>query len=144
MIIFEKSIDSSYQAVDDTVNEILKVIHEKFEFMSKRLFFNIEFMLREILNNAVEHGNQFDLEKKVKCRIDYNAPVMSFRVKDEGPGITPDNLQREMNDPKSLLRDRSRGHQTLIDMDFILKIEGNEITILFNLNQEVTIWKKNY
>ena len=122
---------------------ILKKIKAKFQFISTRFLFNIEFMLREILNNAVEHGNHFNPNKKVSCKIEYNVPIMTFSIKDEGLGIDPSNLQMETHDPKSLLRERNRGHQTIIDMDFDIKIEGNTVNILFNLNQEVQIWKNN-
>ena len=100
-------------------------------------------MLREILNNAVEHGNHFDPHKKVICKIEYRVPVMHFSIKDEGPGINPDDFLLSTHDPKSLLRERNRGHQTIIDMDFDIKINGNEVNIFLNLNQEVPIWKNN-
>jgi hypothetical protein len=143
MVIFEKKIESSFQAVDDVVKEVLKKIKVKFQFMSPRFLFNIDFMLREILNNAVEHGNHFDPNKKVICKIDYRVPVMSFFIKDEGPGINPEDLLLSTHDPKSLLRERNRGHQTIIDMDFDIKLNGNEVNIFLNLNQEVPIWKNN-
>lgn len=143
MLIFEKKIESSFQAVDDVVDDIIKKIKVKFQFISTRFLFNIEFMLREILNNAVEHGNHFDPKKEVSCKIEYNVPIMSFLIKDEGQGIDPNNLQVESHDPKSLLRERNRGHQTIIDMDFDIKIDGNAVIILLNLNQEVPIWKNN-
>ncbi len=143
MIIFENKIESSFQAVDDVVEDILKKIKIKFQFMSTRFLFNIEFMLREILNNAVEHGNHFDLNKKVACLIEYKVPIMYFSIKDEGPGINPNDLLVETHDPKSLLRERNRGHQTIIEMDFDIKIKGSEVNILLNLNQEVPIWKNN-
>jgi len=144
MVIFEKKIESSFQAVDDVVKDILKRIKVKFQFMSPRFLFNIDFMLREILNNAVEHGNHFDPSKKVSCKIEYQVPVISFVIKDEGLGINLEDLQMATHDPKSLLRERNRGHQTIIDMDFDIKINGNEVNIFLNLNQEVPIWKNNY
>lgn len=143
MIVFEKKIESSFQAVDDAVYDILNRIKTKFQFMSTRFLFNIEFMLREILNNAVEHGNHFDPNKKVSCKIEYKVPVMTFFIKDEGLGIDPTDLQMKKHDPKSLLRERNRGHQAIIDMDFDIAINGNEVNILLNLNQEVPIWKNN-
>jgi hypothetical protein len=68
---------------------------------------------------------------------------MSFFIKDEGPGINPEDLLLSTHDPKSLLRERNRGHQTIIDMDFDIKLNGNEVNIFLNLNQEVPIWKNN-
>lgn len=143
MIIFEKKIESSFQAVDDVVYDILKKIKVKFQFMSPRFLFNIDFMLREILNNAVEHGNHFDSRKMVSCIIEYKVPVLSFTIQDEGPGIYPKDLLVVAHDPKSLLRERNRGHQTIIDMDFDIIINENTVNILLNLNQEVPIWKNN-
>ena len=112
--------------------------------MSPRFLFNIDFMLREILNNAVEHGNHFDSGKKVTCKIEYKVPIMTFAIRDEGLGFKTEDLQETSYNPKLLLRERNRGHQTILDMDFDIKLKGNEVKILLNLNQEVPIWKNNY
>lgn len=144
MLIFEQYIHSNYDAVDRIVEEILIKIKHKFQFMSERYLFNINFMLREILNNAVEHGNHFDSDKRVYCKVDYDVPYLIFIIKDEGKGINLMNLPTESHDPKNLLRERQRGHKTILDMDFDIKIQGSQVKIILNFNQEVIQWKNNY
>jgi len=144
MLIYETDIASSYEAVDAIIPTLLEAIKSKFMFMSDRYMFNINFMLREILNNAVEHGNHFDPEKRVYCRIDYKVPVLAFIIKDEGEGINLENIPTEAHHPRELLRVRNRGHQTIRDMDFDIRINGTEVKILLNLNQGERLWKNNY
>jgi len=144
MVIFEGDIESTFDAVDQVVEVIMKKIKVKFEFISERFLFNINFMLREILNNAVEHGNHFSLDKRVHCRVDYLSPVLAFIITDEGEGFTPEDIPTESHDPRTLVRERNRGHQTIREMDFNIKILGTQVKILLNLNQEVSLWKNNY
>ncbi len=144
MVIYEGVIKSTFDAVDEVVKEIDKQIKTKFEFISKRLLFNIDFMLREILNNAVEHGNHFDAHKTVWCKVTYDVPHLTFIVKDEGKGFTTQDFHTESHDPKMLLRDRHRGHETLMEMAFDVSIEGNKVQVSLNLNQEENTWKINY
>ena len=68
---------------------------------------------------------------------------MLFRS-DEGKGINLMNLPTESHDPKNLLRERQRGHKTILDMDFDIKIQGSQVKIILNFNQEVIQWKNNY
>ena len=144
MVIFEGDIESTFDAVDEIVEVVLKKIKSTFEFMSDRYLFNINFMMREIMNNAVEHGNHFSPDKKIHCRVDYLSPVLAFIIKDEGEGFKAEDIPTESHDPRSLLRERNRGHQTILDMDFNIKIDKNQVKILLNLNQEVILWKNNY
>jgi anti-sigma regulatory factor (Ser/Thr protein kinase) len=144
MIIYEGEIKSTFQDVDEAVKKIDGLMRQKFEFISSRLLFNIDFMLREILNNAVEHGNHFDEHKKVKCRVSYDVPKLEFIVKDEGKGFSTTDFHTESHDPRMLLRDRHRGHETILEMDFDVNIEGNQVTVSMNLNQEEKSWKINY
>ena len=144
MLIYEQYLPSTFEAVDVIVEEILKSIKHKFQFMSDRYLFNINFMLREILNNAVEHGNHFDTNKKVFCKVSYDVPLLVFIIKDEGKGINIMDIPTETHDPKTLLRERNRGHKTIIDMDFDILVLGTEVKIILNLNQEVLQWKNNY
>lgn len=144
MLIYEQYLPSTFQDVDQVVEDILKSIKHKFQFMSDRYLFNINFMLREILNNAVEHGNHFDPNKKVFCKVSYDVPLLVFIIKDEGKGINIMDIPTETHDPKTLLRERNRGHKTIVDMDFDILVLGTEVKIILNLNQEVLQWKNNY
>lgn len=144
MILYEKTIESSYSHVDRVTREIVSLLRQKFQFMDTKYLFNVDFMLREILNNAVEHGNHFSEEKQVKVGVYYQVPTLFFVIEDEGKGFTEADIPTESHEPKSLLRERHRGHETLKNMDFDIIIKGNKVSILLNLNQEAKIWKSNY
>lgn len=140
MILYENRIASSFQAVDEAVHEIIDALKAQnpqkpmFELDNHKLF-KISFMLREILNNAVEHGNHFDLEKLVTCRV-YSDPLgLVFEVSDEGKGIDLRTQSTEQNDD-ILLRERHRGYQTILEMAFKLNIVANQVTVTLELNQE--------
>ncbi len=141
MILYENRIISSFQAVDEAVHEIIDTLktqsaqqQPRFALDNSKLF-KISFMLREILNNAVEHGNRFDLEKLVTCRV-YSDPLgLVFEVSDEGKGIDLRTQSTEQNDDL-LLRERHRGYQTILEMAFKLNVVANQVTITLELNQE--------
>ena len=144
MILYENTIESSFDHVDRTTREIIGLLREKFQFMDTKYLFNVDFMLREILNNAVEHGNHFSEDKRVKVGVYYQVPTLVFAIEDEGKGFTQEDIPTKSHDPKSLLRERHRGHETLKNMDFDILIKGNKVSILLNLNQEAKLWKSNY
>ena len=144
MIFYEKTIESTFEAVDQLVVEIMVKLEHNFTQISKHILFNINFMMREILNNAVEHGNHFSSEKMVYCKTLYEAPIFAFIIKDEGLGINFEQVAMDKNDKNTLLRERQRGYQTLREMDFDIKVKDNEVTVLLNLDQEVRLWKNNY
>jgi anti-sigma regulatory factor (Ser/Thr protein kinase) len=48
-------------------------------------FFRIEISLREVINNAILHGNKSDPEKRVFVTFEWSKSVLRIRVKDENP-----------------------------------------------------------
>ena len=143
MIVFEKTIESSFEAVNELVNLVMDQIENEFTMIDARQLFKINFMLREILNNAVEHGNHFQLDKDVFLEVVYEEPILAFLIKDEGEGVNKSDIDPDKLDADFLLRERQRGYQTIREMDFDIKVKGNEVTVLLNLNQEVKLWKHN-
>lgn len=143
MIVFEKTIESSFEAVDELVNLVMEQIENEFTMIDAHQLFKINFMLREILNNAVEHGNHFQLDKDVFLEVVYEEPILAFLIRDEGEGVNKSDIDPDKLDADFLLRERQRGYQTIREMDFDIKVKGNEVTVLLNLNQEVKLWKHN-
>lgn len=136
MVVYEKNIESSFQAVDDAVGEILNILTAKWPWLNKKIVFKINFLLRELLNNAVEHGNKFSLEKKVMCRILQDGNYLILEVKDEGDGIILSNQTFDSDDADILLRDRKRGFPLLIEMAFRVDVAGNQVNVILDLDQE--------
>lgn len=144
MVFYEKTIESSFEAVNLVVTEAMIKIESNFNQLNKHILFNINFMMREILNNAVEHGNHFDVNKKVYFKILYESVLLTFIVKDEGLGFDINKISIDNSDKNSLLRERQRGYQTLEKMNFDIRVNKNEVTIILNLDQEVKSWKNYY
>lgn len=98
---------------------------------------NFKLVVRELILNAIEHGNKNDASKNVKCKIGKsNNLLYKIEVEDEGEGFDYSNLDYQMpEDPNSL---RSRGLpfvNTLADqIDFNEK--GNKVSAFFSFHNE--------
>lgn len=132
MIVYEKVFKSSFQAVDVAVMEIISALRDKCPHIDKSNLFKINFMMRELLNNAVEHGNKFDERKVVSCLVEYDSNSLKFQISDEGTGIEI-NTSIDMGDD---IRKRNRGYETIAEMDFEIDIRGNSVLITFDLDKE--------
>jgi len=136
MTIFEKEIPSSFDAVQFTVDEIDVVLGEIIPAIPTHIFFKIDFILRELLNNAVEHGNHFQVDKRVHCRIDYSDYQLTLQVSDEGEGfsVTDDTLSTyDTDDTDILLRDRNRGYPLLLEMAKTVVVIGSKVLVTIDL-----------
>lgn len=140
MIIYEKNIHSTFDAVDEEVHVILDRLASECKIEDKSLLFRISFMLRELLNNGVEHGNLFDASKYVACRVSCANHALKFVIKDQGGGIVWDDQAQHLKSD-DLPRERTRGYTTIHDMAFKTMIEGNQVTVTYDLTQEDVTWK---
>lgn len=103
--------------------------------MSSEINFHINFVLRELLNNAVEHGNAFMMNKKVTCHIHYDNKVIEISVNDEGPGFAPSvNEVTKINDTG---QQRSRGLWLIQQLGLSLDIEGNQVKATYYWREQV-------
>ena len=132
MELLNTEIESSFEAVDMLVNYAIQLLEDQLKSLTHSQIFNINFMLREILNNAVEHGNHFESHKKVRCIITYDEHQLIFVVKDEGKGINLDDIPLK-HEPKDLLRQRNRGHETIREMAFDVFINQTEVTVILKI-----------
>jgi|GEM_PF-672827 len=163
MQMFSKVIQSDFQSVDETVREALSIVQMQIESLKQDTLFKINFMLREILNNAVEHGNLMQREKKISLNITCEMPLMIFQIQDEGEGFLlehealkehhvrhakayhtiKDNAAQELikalNElgSEEIVKTRNRGFETLRLMNFSILIDGNTVTTKLDLSQEV-------
>lgn len=131
MEIYNKEFFSGFAEVDIAVNEAIKALKEVKIKAFDKAEFRINFMLREILNNAVEHGNQFDRKKKVKLTIRYENNILLFIVEDEGNGIDP--TRHGIHD--FILRERNRGYEVIKNFDFEVLLDGCVVEITLNMKK---------
>lgn len=130
MIIYDNKIQSSFKAVDTCVRDILKIMEGHDALADESLLFKVSFVLRELMNNSVEHGNQFDINKLIACSVAYESPNLYIEISDEGKGfIRSDGYYKALDNEK---RERRRGLKLIEDLNFSIEMENS--TIRLNLN----------
>ena len=68
----------------------------------------IEMAVREIVVNAIRHGNQLDLDKVVRVHYRFNSERFEVGILDEGGGFDFDHLPDPCN-PENLMKSSGRG-----------------------------------
>jgi len=93
--------------------------------------------VHELVVNAIEHGNKFDLNKKVKINLTITPDYVLVEVGDEGEGF---NWCEQINKPCIVedLGERGRGISLARELssDLYYNIEGNKATLLFEAYKE--------
>ena len=97
---------------------------------------DISIAITELFNNAIHHGNQGDMNKKVHLTYTLSGKALKISIQDEGSGFEPEQL-RDPLAPENLLADNGRGIylvKMLMDkVHFNITDKGSEIIITKNL-----------
>jgi serine/threonine-protein kinase RsbW len=113
-------------------------IAEKMGFARDRIE-DLKTALAEACINAIEHGNKFDQNKKVKVTLAANNNSLEVIVHDEGDGIDPEKI------PKKRVRDNGlpcrRGYGVFLISNLMNEFyfeknpgKGNNVKMLMHLN----------
>ncbi|MES2286045.1 MAG: ATP-binding protein [Bacteroidota bacterium] len=76
--------------------------------ISQDFYGNILVALTEAVNNAIYHGNQANADKSIDISFKTSPNLVSFIVKDEGPGFNYTNLPDPTN-PENIANPNGRG-----------------------------------
>ncbi|MCB1055681.1 MAG: ATP-binding protein [Acidobacteria bacterium] len=68
----------------------------------------VDLAVREAVANAIRHGNQQDPTKRVDVDFELSGGALVIRVKDEGPGFSPEEVADPLAE-ENLLRSNGRG-----------------------------------
>jgi len=94
-----ESINIIEKLIDDMRSE--HDIHED-------AFGNILVAVTEAVNNAIQHGNKYDPNKKVKVTYEMEEETMSFTISDQGSGFDYYNLP-DPTAPENIEKPTGRG-----------------------------------
>ena len=98
---FSSTLDSVVESVDGAEESVRRFAQEAGFEESDQYFIGLA--VREILINAIKHGNRFDQNKKVGLRLATNNGDLTIEVTDQGEGFRiesvpdphlPENLER--------------------------------------------------
>ena len=102
-------------------------------------FFRIEIALREVINNAIIHGNKSDRNKRVYVKFEWNRKSLKMRVKDENPEYVDFDAIRKKLEENDLLSYNGRGlmlmrsYMDKVEFKSSSKKKGTEIVMVKNL-----------
>jgi len=106
MTVLSSTLDSRVEEVDEA-EESSRRCAEEAGFGESDQFF-IGLAVREILINAMKHGNRFDPTKKVGFEVSREGDVLTIDVTDEGEGFQVESVP-DPRLPENLVRLSGRG-----------------------------------
>ncbi len=127
MSVYTVQINSTYEEVDNAVDDMVNYIQNNWQINDQHIIFTINFALRELLINAVEHGNKMIEEKKVTCKVNYSDNYMCIDVFDEGEGFKLEKRMLEI-EKEDVLRLRGRGIHIMAKMGFNISVDNNHVS----------------
>lgn len=118
-------ISSEFKNVERIINEVKEFLYE----MDISLSSGLKTVIRELLINAIEHGNKSNIDKKVTCRLEKeDSELFRVTVEDEGKGF--DFTKVNMRMPKDPENERSRGFPLInsFSEDIEFNATGNSVS----------------
>lgn len=129
--IQEVVLESDASALNE-VEEIIEDIHQKLKFRED-VFGNIMIAVTEAVNNAIQHGNKSNTNKKVFVSFDMpNDFKFIVSVKDEGDGFDPTALP-DPTAPENIDKPGGRGVFLMQNLAEELRFSNNgrEVSMIF-------------
>ncbi|MBF0496749.1 MAG: ATP-binding protein [Deltaproteobacteria bacterium] len=126
-------LTSEMRLVDRVVRDVAEYLkqYDVFELA------NFNMVLRELLNNAIEHGNKNVVERLVTCCVEHLQNTrFKITVEDEGSGF--DHKKVDLTIPQDPLEPRSRGYGLINAFadEIGFNKAGNQVTAYFHFTSE--------
>lgn len=125
---------SSFEEVDRMVDEFASSLSCDMLTNQGVIVYNTTIVLRELLNNAVEHGNRWDINKRIIWEFGCDGKAIYIRVTDEGQGFNISRVMKEISN-KDHDRERARGILLIKSLGFFIETVGNQVVAKFNINR---------
>ncbi len=116
------------------IDRVIKVCQEFIEQFNASVFSEFRLVLREILINAVEHGNKKNIDYVVKCSVIHMGECeFMIVVEDEGDGF--DHKTIDMKLPKDPRQTRRRGFALVNAFADLMQFNdaGNRVTVFISI-----------
>ncbi len=131
------SIPSNVLEIDLAIVKILSAISKKIA-LGEEDEWKLYTALYEAMINAVEHGNKFNVQKRVTIiyRI-FAKNWLAFKIRDDGPGFKPNSIPDPLAQ-ENLLKPSGRGLFMIFKMMKKVRYNksGNEITMYMQISGE--------
>lgn len=124
------------------VDEVLRAVRVRLPRRGLRPSSDLEIILRELLRNAIVHGNRRRATSRVDCRLrfapsgpgpDRAATTCVVTVADEGGGFDFDSLDTSLPQPHQPIRNRGLVLVAALSRELRFEHNGSEITAVTSL-----------
>lgn len=136
-VVQEISVASSYESLDEVASFVEAAAAQAGAAPPDCI--DLVMSATEAVNNAIQHGNQEDEEKRVHIRIESEPGRVTIWVKDEGAGFEAGDVP-DPTTPDNLLHDSGRGilmMKAFMDqVDFIPWERGTSVRMVKAINPE--------
>lgn len=138
------NVDEGNKVIKFTISSELRmvdhVVIESLEFLRKNnitTFSNFKLVLRELINNAIEHGNKKDVNLKVKCNVEkMGGTCFKIVVTDQGSGFDYNSLELKIPDDPQQTRNRGYALINALCDKIEFNKKGNQVTAEINITME--------
>ena len=128
---FHQEIASTFEDVDAASANLSVFLINECSLQNNKLMFLIVFTIKELLNNAVEHGNKMDKNKKVIYDFSCTQEEICIDIYDEGKGYKLDDILQKSD--MTIDRERSRGIILIREIGFNLFVNANHVQAKYRL-----------
>lgn len=117
------------------VEEFVETISDVYN-INNNYYSTILMSLDEAVRNAVEHGNNFDANKKVSISFTTNKGELIFSVKDEGNGFKLTDMPDPTNPENDSSQDSGKGLFLMKQLSDRVSINdaGNKVSLHFKVS----------
>jgi serine/threonine-protein kinase RsbW len=134
----ERLMDSTLDSVDQA-EELTSAAAQRAGFEEEDLM-KMGMAIREAMVNAVVHGNQYNLNKRVRFSISVTQDRFTITIADEGSGFDFSHIPDPLA-PENLLRTSGRGiflMRSFMDAVDLRHLEsgGTEVTLVKNVESK--------
>lgn len=132
IFIHQGEFNSSFFDVDSEAKRICALLKCSCPAVTQKLLFIMDYTLRELFNNAVEHGNGLQSSRMVKYQLRFTGEFLEISVADEGNGFVLPPENKEVTSEMGL-SERNRGLSSLKTIGFELNINRNGINVRLDI-----------
>ena len=118
--------ESSFEQAEYHAKTVRRILTESNINISQERFFIIDYAIRELLNNAVEHGNQMNIDRKVKFSLSFNNENFEIDVYDQGNGFDLKHVISNLEN-FDILQYRNRGLSSILLAGFKVQVDEGHV-----------------
>ena len=134
--VYQVSLNSDLYKAKKAVNGALEFLKEHNKNISQDDMADMKLSLNEAIVNAIDHGNEKDLNKNVFLQLKLKKNSVMFKVADQGKGF--DHVDYISQYDEKHMKESGRGVKLICSlMDSVaFNFLGNEIKFLKRINKD--------